>query len=152
MYQLLCMICGYVVIFNLSSGIPLPLHCVPHSCPLVLSATSLLFFRLAAETLAGLDMQPRSSQDQPRSASAGLDDSSDDSPPLPTRRLSKHPAVAKQRTCKMEPIHKPAVHSSSAAAPCIRQWCICTPCIGVVCAPRTAVLPERWDSLRCWVA
>ena len=84
--------------------------------PPVLTATSLLFFRLGAETLAGLSMQPRSSQDQPRSASAGLDDSSDDSPPLPTRRLSKHPAVAKQRSRKTLPIHKPAVHSSSAAA------------------------------------
>ncbi|DBA73522.1 TPA: hypothetical protein ACH3X1_011544 [Trebouxia sp. C0004] len=71
---------------------------------------------LAAETLAGLNMQPRSSGDQPRSASAGLDDSSNESPAVPTRRLSKHPAVAKQRLRKMAPSHKPTVHTSSAAA------------------------------------
>lgn len=71
---------------------------------------------LAAETLAGLNMQPRSSGDQPRSASAGLDDSSDESPPLPARRPSKHPAVAKQRSRKMAPSHEPAGHTSSAAA------------------------------------
>ncbi len=84
--------------------------------PLCSPLVSLLFFRLAAETLAGLNMQPRSSGDQPRSASAGLDDSSDDSPPVPTKKLSKHPAVAKQRARKMAPTHKPAVHTSSVAA------------------------------------
>jgi len=61
-------------------------------------------------------MQPRSSGDLPRSASAGLDDSSNESPPLPARRPSKHPAVAKQRSRKMAPSHKPAAHTSSAAA------------------------------------
>ncbi|KAL0043616.1 hypothetical protein WJX79_009963 [Trebouxia sp. C0005] len=71
---------------------------------------------LAAETLAGLNMQPRSSGDQPRSASAGLDDSSNESPPLPVRRLSKHPAVAKHRSRKLAPSCKPAGHTSSTAA------------------------------------
>ncbi len=83
----------------------------------MLTTSSLLFFRLAAETLAGLNnMQRCSSGDHPRSASARFDDSSDESLPLPTRKLSKHPAVAKQRSRKMASSHKPAVHASSAAA------------------------------------
>ena len=83
----------------------------------VLTTSSLLFFRLAAETLAGLNsMQPCSSGDHPRSASAGFDVSSDESLPLLTRKLSKHPAVARQRSRKMASSHEPAVHASSVAA------------------------------------
>ena len=72
-------------------------------------------FRLAAETLAGLNnMQSRSSGDHHKPASTGLDHSSSESPAA-ARKPHKHPANVKQRSRKLAPPHRPVQTSSSAA-------------------------------------
>ena len=75
-------------------------------------------FRLAAETLAGLNnMQPRSSGDHPETASASLDHSSSESPAA-ARRLSKQSLHGnrKQRPHNVKHSQRPVMQTASAAS------------------------------------
>ena len=60
-------------------------------------------------------MQPRSSGDHPKSASASMDHSSNDSPPA-ARKLGRQLGDRKQRPRKAAATQKPMMHTSSAAA------------------------------------